>query len=155
MLKKFRAKFNAEGFTLIELLVVVAIIAILATTVLVSLNGARAKTRDARVKSEMQQLASAMELYYNNNEGYSTAAMTAVDSTCKGVNTFGDTTSEGPGNLVDAIVKDVTSPLCGANADTWAFSVILPGGSAWCIDSNGTPKSGKVDYTSNMFSCAI
>lgn len=37
-----------KGFTLIELLVVVAIVGILASVVLASLNSSRAKGRDAR-----------------------------------------------------------------------------------------------------------
>jgi prepilin-type N-terminal cleavage/methylation domain-containing protein len=58
-----------RGFTLIELLVVIAIIGILSATVLVSLNTTRLKARDARRLSDMQQIQTALELYYFDNGG--------------------------------------------------------------------------------------
>lgn len=61
-----KKKKGCRGFTLIELLVVIAIIGILATIVLVSLNTARIKARDARRSSDMHQIALAMEMCYDD-----------------------------------------------------------------------------------------
>jgi prepilin-type N-terminal cleavage/methylation domain-containing protein len=61
---------SKRGFTLIELLVVIAIIGILSTIVLVSLNSARKKGRDARRVADVRQLQLALELYYDKYNGY-------------------------------------------------------------------------------------
>lgn len=65
-----RSRCQSAGFTLIELLVVIAIIGILASIVLVSLQGARAKARDSRRMQELRQMQLALELYYSDNEVY-------------------------------------------------------------------------------------
>ncbi len=72
MLEFFSKRKGQKGFTLIELLVVIAIIGILATIVLVSLNTARQKARDARRLSDLRQIALALEMYYDDhpNTGY-------------------------------------------------------------------------------------
>lgn len=69
-MKKLRNK--NKGFTLIELLVVIAIIGLLASVVLLALNSARAKSRDAKRLADVRQLASAFEMYFNDNNSYPT-----------------------------------------------------------------------------------
>lgn len=59
-------KRQKKGFTLVELLVVIAIIGLLATIAFLSLNRARSKARDAKRVSDIRQLQSALELYYND-----------------------------------------------------------------------------------------
>ena len=67
---------NQSGFTLIELLVVIAIIGLLASVVLLALNSARAKSRDAKRLADVRQIASAMELFFNDYNSYPTNNIT-------------------------------------------------------------------------------
>ena len=61
---------NQKGFTLIELLVVISIIGVLSSVVMVSLNNARERARDAVRKSDLAQLHRALELYYLDYDQY-------------------------------------------------------------------------------------
>jgi len=70
--KKFSRVLKLEaGFTLIELLIVIAILAILATVVLIAINPTQklARTRDVGRISTVSQLGHAMQAYYTANSG--------------------------------------------------------------------------------------
>lgn len=58
------------GFTLIELLIVIAIISILSALFFTNFNGARERARDSRRKTDLTQLKSALQLYYNDFGGF-------------------------------------------------------------------------------------
>jgi len=59
-----------KGFTLIEILIVVAIIAILASVVLVGLGPTQQAGRDARRVSDIHEIQNGLELYYNKCGNY-------------------------------------------------------------------------------------
>lgn len=131
-----------KGFTLIELLVVVAIIGILASIVLVSLNSARDKGRDASAKGSMSSMRAAAELIFDNTNSY--------DTVC-------DTGSQAE-TLLSAAEDQVGQSgqgACDDNGGSWAASILLRSGGSYCVDSNGfagnRTTSGIVSGTS--FTC--
>lgn len=63
-------RLKNRGFTITELLVVIAVIGILATTVMVSLSTVRAKGRDAERRSDLRQLQLALTYYYDSFNQY-------------------------------------------------------------------------------------
>ena len=84
--KRMVVKKRSRAFTLIELLVVIAIIGLLAAIVLVSLNSARAKARDAKRVGDLRQIQTALELYYDKYNTYP-VSMPVCNS---GLNEHGD-----------------------------------------------------------------
>ncbi len=70
-----------SGFTLIEILIVIAIIAILASAVLVGLGPTQQAGRDARRLSDLRQVQNGLELYFSKCGYYPGPA---VAGTCAG-----------------------------------------------------------------------
>lgn len=66
-----------KGFTLIELLMVISIIAILTLLATYSYNNAQIRARDAKRKSDVKNIQKALQLYFEDNDGYPTT----IDST--------------------------------------------------------------------------
>jgi prepilin-type N-terminal cleavage/methylation domain-containing protein len=94
-IKKERLEIAARrgrlGFTLIEILIVVAIIAILASIVIVGLGPAQQSGRDARRISDLQSIQNGLELYYQKC-GYYPGGTVASGAQCTGFTavSFGD-----------------------------------------------------------------
>lgn len=61
------------GFTMIELLIVTAIIGILAAILIPNFMRARAQSLLGACQSDLHNIATSLELYYNENQGYPAA----------------------------------------------------------------------------------
>lgn len=66
-----------KGFTLIEMLIVVAIIGILASVVVIGIGPAQQRARDSRRASDLKQIQTSLELFYNKNGKYPTGGTDA------------------------------------------------------------------------------
>jgi len=156
-LKLKMKKSNNRGFTLIEILIVVAIIAILASMVLVGLGPTQRAGRDARRISDLRSIQTGLELAYSKCGYYpgtiASGACSAVDPgdwtalgttlTGVGVNnlpndpntnaTYGYADLSGSGYVVGAALED---PSNGAFSN---YASPIPGGGSvtkW-VDKSG------------------
>lgn len=65
-------KKKSQGFTIVELLIVIVVIGILAALVLNSFNGVQARARDTERRTDVNAVATQLEVYYNDKSGYPT-----------------------------------------------------------------------------------
>ena len=112
------------GFTLVELLVVIAIIALLSTLSVVALNSARTKARDARRLSDIRQIRTALEMYFDSNMAYPdpTASTTLGTGTMACLTSTGWTTTAGCTGTI-FMQKVPTDPIPGTYSYTYNVGV--------------------------------
>lgn len=131
-----------KGFTLIELLVVIAIIGILSTLAVVSLNNARAKARDAKIVSDVKNMQTALELYFNDAGAYPDT-LAAGSTLTYGSTTYMDKIPVPP--LDPAYIYATTTSLTGAPSYYLRFELEgTTGGVTGGVVHNATP-SGLVN----------
>ncbi len=117
-----------RGFTLIELMIVVAIIAILAGILIPNFVNARAQAQSAACESNLRSIATALELYYADNQVYPTAASAAVQPslfTVNGVPYLNNTPKDPAAQSAVATYSLTTTQAAGGNPAT--YTITCPG----------------------------
>lgn len=93
---------KSSGFTLIELMVVIAIIGLLASVVLASLNDARASARDAIRMQDMRSIHTAFERYKNEYRVYPNVSNGGIPLSGQKI---------GLGNPIDDVLRPYVDPV--------------------------------------------
>lgn len=144
-----------KGFTLIELLVVIAIIGILSSVMLIALNSARGRARDARVISSISQIRSLAEIYYDSaNASY--AELDCGNDDMTGTDCPDDVKSL-RNDIVDQGGTNFTIKTCSEVSDVsgaYCSQVDLPGTNrSFCIDSAGQSGTNNVSCDTSVCTC--
>jgi prepilin-type N-terminal cleavage/methylation domain-containing protein len=144
-----------KGFTLIELLVVISIISLLSSVVLSSLRTARMRAKDTAIKTQLNQMATLINLHFNDAGSFTALQPGWVDA-------LSDCDSMFSGNYVNKAreicrVVYTNSKLNTAwannfyfgnstsNSTHWSLNVYLNNDMWYCVGSSG--RRGEYDTT--------
>ncbi|HEV3088650.1 MAG TPA: prepilin-type N-terminal cleavage/methylation domain-containing protein [Candidatus Elarobacter sp.] len=119
---------DERGFTLIELMIVVAIIAILAGILIPNFVNARSQAQTAACESNLRAIATAMELYYADNQVYPTASGAAVQPSLLTVNgvAYLNNTPKDPAAQSGAATYTLTTTQASGGGPA-SYTIVCPG----------------------------
>jgi prepilin-type N-terminal cleavage/methylation domain-containing protein len=147
-----------SGFTLIELLIVIAIIGILASVVLSSLNTARTKAIDVNIKSNLANARAQAQIFYDIGSKFYTDDTNNVCLSAQGI--YDVITAAHVSATTTASITNgnqtATTTNCNAAPETWAAQVPLKqpnlingtsGVDYYCVDNSGASKIEDLPFT--------
>ncbi len=145
---------SKKAFTLIEVLIVVAIIAVLASVVLVGLGPTQRIGRDARRISDLRQVQSGLELYFNKCGYYPGVAQPNSPCTSfSAISSWGDLTNALTGSNI-GVTNIPNDPSAG---QTYVYATDQNGTSyvlrARLEDANNSSLASDVDGTVDGVDC--
>lgn len=149
---KIKLKLKSKkgiAFTLIELIVVVAIIALLASLVIFSLNSVRMKGRDVQRVSHMNSINQALRAYYNDHGFYpATLNFGQPFRNADGNKTYLDEVPQNPSPRTDHNCPD-REYVYTASTDKKEYSLIV------CTNKQGDPSKPSLIFSGQegLFHC--
>lgn len=139
-----RGGANRWVFIIIIILVGIAIIGILASVVLASLNSARSKGADASIKANLASLRVQGVLYEDSNKSH-----TGFCDDSKVIDSLKSASKSA------SLSQSESNYVCNDSSSGWAASISLRGGGYWCVDSSeNIPKAIETELTTQI-SCSV
>jgi prepilin-type N-terminal cleavage/methylation domain-containing protein len=107
MPEKMLRTIKQKAFTLIELLVVVAIISLLSSVVIASLQGSREKAAITKLKEQVRQIQTALELYRSDNGRYPASYISDIPNLMDGLDNYIENTTLDTNQIRSFTVDDI------------------------------------------------